>query len=284
MSIGLGAVALTWGLFAGSSVLVFDGVYMLVGIVLSALSLIASRAAVRAPSQQYPFGLRAVTPLAIGVQGAALLGTLVYASVDAILAVLAGGDTVAPRTVLLYGIVTFVASAAVTVWLSRWGRRIGSELVVTEAASWKAGTVLSLVFALGGAAALLLEDRFPPVVEYTDPVLVLVACVGLAPIPFQLLRSAGRELLEAAPPPEVLRAIDDAVRDTSREFGLERVHVRSTKLGGRLYVETDFIVEPGRWRVDEEDEVRRRLIDRLTLLPYDLWATVELTTDPALAE
>ena len=67
------------------------------------------------------------------------------------------------------------------------------------------------------------------------------------------------------------------------EFGLDEPFVRSTKLGSRLYVEVDFVVPEGAWDVTGEDRVRRALIGRLEPLGYELWANVELTTDPALA-
>ena len=105
----------------------------------------------------------------------------------------------------------------------------------------------------------------------------------LLPIPLRLLRAAGLELLEAEPPAEVRRVLAEAVTSVRTEFGLDEPFVRSTKLGSRLYVEVDFVVPEGAWDVTGEDRVRRALIGRLEPLGYDLWANVELTTDPALA-
>jgi predicted Co/Zn/Cd cation transporter (cation efflux family) len=113
-------------------------------------------------------------------------------------------------------------------------------------------------------------------------VLVLVAVGVLAPVPVRLLRSGGREILEAAPPAEVARVIDAEAARAAAEFGLGEPIVRATKLGRRLYVEVDFIVEPGKWDVADEDRVRRSLIGGLTPLGYEIWANVELTTDPDL--
>ena len=45
-------LALVWGLLAGSSVIVFDGVSALIGLVLSAMSLVAARAAAAAETPQ----------------------------------------------------------------------------------------------------------------------------------------------------------------------------------------------------------------------------------------
>ncbi|WP_456787165.1 cation transporter [Cellulomonas sp. P5_C5] len=276
----LGTLAVAWGIAAQSRVLLFDGAFILLGIVLSALSLMASRAAADVPSARFPFGKAAVTPLAIAVQGVALLGTLLYAAVDAVAVITAGGADVEPGTVLAYGLITMTCSYAVARWLTH--RAPASELVAAEVAQWRAGALLSLVFAVGGGLALALSD-VGDVVRYVDPVLVLVACLVLLPIPLRLLRAAGLELLEAEPPAEVRAVLAEAVTSVREEFGLDEPFVRSTKLGSRLYVEVDFVVPAGAWDVTGEDRVRRALIGHLEPLGYDLWANVELTSDPELA-
>ena len=204
----LGTLAVVWGIAAQSRVLLFDGAFILLGIVLSALSLMASRAAAESPTTRFPFGKAAVTPLAIAVQGVALLGTLLYAAVDAVAIITAGGSDVAAGTVVAYGLITMTCSYALSRWLTH--RAPTSELVAAEVAQWRAGALLSLVFAVGAGLALALSS-VGDVVRYVDPVLVLVACLVLAPIPLRLLRAAGLELLEAAPPPLVQDTLDAAV-------------------------------------------------------------------------
>ncbi|GCD19553.1 cobalt-zinc-cadmium resistance protein [Cellulomonas algicola] len=278
----IGAAALVWGVVAQSRVLLFDGAFVLLGIVLSALSLAASRAAAIAPSARFPFGRQAVTPIAIAIQGAALLGTLVYAAADAVAIILAGGSDVAAGTVVAYGLLSMVCSIGLVRWLRRTAP--ASDLVVAEVAQWRAGALLSLVYAAGAGVALLLAVwSLDDVVRYVDPGLVLLACVVLVPIPLRLLRAAGLELMEAAPPTEIATRIDRAVEEVRAEFDLPSPVVRATKLGERLYVEIDFVVAAGGWDVSGEDRVRRALLGRLETLGYELWANVELTTDPELA-
>ena len=278
----LGTLALVGGIVAQSRVLLFDGAFVLLGIVLSALSLSASRAAATAPDARFPFGRQAITPIAIAVQGAALLGTLVYAAADAVAVIVAGGSDVAAGAVVAYGLLSMLASLALVRWLARTAP--DSDLVAAEVAQWRAGALLSLVYSVGAAVALLLAAwSLDEAVRYADPVLVLLACVLLVRIPLRLLRAAGLELMEAAPPADVAAAIDREVRQVRDEFDLPEAIVRATKLGERLYVEVDFVVAAGVWDVSGEDRVRRALLRGLETLGYELWATVELTTDPELA-
>lgn len=279
----LGTAGVVWGLVAGSGVILFDGVYSLAGIALVAVSFLASRAARSSPSDRYPFGRHAATPLAVAMQGTALIATLVYGAADAAGTLLAGGSDGDPTSLLAYGAVTAVASAVAAAALRR--RAPDSELVHAEVVSWRAGAWLSVVVALGGVAGRLLQDAGHRVAAgYVDPVLLLLAVLLVAPLPVRLVRTGMHELLEGAPPPEVGAEIDRVVEAARARHDLPEALVRATKLGRRLYVEVDFVVGTGSaWDVDAEDAVRHAVVDPLLLLPYDVWATVEITADPDLA-
>lgn len=281
-SLLVGVVGVVWGLVADARIVLFDGIFTIFGTALSGLSLLASWAAGLEPDERYPFGREAVIPVAIVVQGAALTATLFYAAFDSISLLLAGGTDAAPASVVGYGVLTLVVAIAVMLGLPRLAPR--SELAAAEADQWKAGALLSAIIAVGAAAATGADALgWDAVVRYADPVLVLVAVAVLSPVPWRLLTSGGREILEAAPPAEVSRGIEAEARRVAGEFGLGEPIVRATKLGRRLYVEVDFLVGAGEWDVSEEDKVRRSLIAGLDPLGYDVWANVELTTDPDLA-
>lgn len=279
----LGVGALVWGLVGGSGAILFDGVYMLAGIGLIGVSMGAARLAAQPPSQRYPFGRHAATPLAVLVQGGALLGMMVYGALDAVATIRAGGSETGGISLLLYGLVTALASIGVVLALRPAAR--SSSLAAAEVVSWRAGALLSLVVALGGGLALLAQRAgWTAVVGYVDPVLVLIACSLVAPLAVSLVRDGLRELLEAAPPAPVLAAVDDVVAGVrSAHPGLPEPLVRATLLGRRLYAEIDFVVEPGVWFVEDEDRVRRAVQAGLEPLGHELWLNVELTTDPALA-
>lgn len=122
---------------------------------------------------------------------------------------------------------------------------------------------------------------------------MLIACAMIAPMAISLLREGGREQLEAAPSralsAQIAMAVADGAGDAPRP--LPAPIIRATKLGQRLYVEVDFVIDPladaaaglPPWTIGEEDAVRRAITTRLDALGHEVWATVELTTDPGLA-
>jgi len=276
----LGVVAVVWGLTVQSQALLLDGVYALIGTGLSLLTLRAARLVAAGPTPRYPFGREALGPLMVGVQGLVLLGTLLYASVDAVLTIRSGGSQAAVGSALVYAVLSLALSVVLLVVMRRLGTT--SELVGAEEAQWRAGAVLSGVLAVGfGLAVVLTRLGIDTVVPYVDPVLVIAAAGLLIPTPLRMLRTSLRELLEATPPASITGPVADAVAAVRQDFGLPEPDLRIGKLGRKLYVELDFVVEPGAWDVGDADLVRRNLVDRLTQPGQLLWVNVELHTDPA---
>jgi len=279
----LSGVALVLGLVSGTRVLVFDGAFGTIGILVSWVSLKASAAVASGPSQRFPFGLQALTPIIVVVQGVASAGTILYAAFDAVIVILGGGKQVDAGLVVIYSAVSTVASLVFVRWITRHAD--ASDLVGAEAIAWRSGAVRGLVMTLGAAVAVLLAAlSFTVVLDYIDPVLVLVSCALVAPLPWHLLRYGVLELLEAAPEPPIAAQIDEVVSRVAEQFGLGERIVRSSKLGGRLYVEVTFLVDTGTWRVDEEDAVRRAITAGLGSTGLDLWATIEITADRDLLD
>ncbi|ASN22019.1 cation transporter [Arthrobacter sp. YN] len=277
------AGALILGVLSGTRIIVFDGAYMGIGLVLTAISLKASSASAGGPTRRFPFGRDALTPLVVLIQGLAVAGTLLVAAGDAVVVIRDGGSPVSAAIIAIYGAATAAIGFGVAAWMGRAAP--GSDLVVAEIAQWRAGAILSVMMLLGAAVALVLQNLgLDDVALYVDPVLVLVACLILAYIPLGLIRTGLNELLEGAPSQELDAAITDAVQGVRKEFGLGEPLIRSGKVGRKLYVEVDFVVTGAEWNVGEEDAVRRAVAKALEPLGLDVWAYVALTAAPELFE
>jgi predicted Co/Zn/Cd cation transporter (cation efflux family) len=273
------ALGIVWGAAASSQVILLDGIYALIGIALGALSLRASALVARGPTDRYPFGREALAPVVVGVQGLVLLGSLVFAVLDALSVIANGGSETALGSALLYALISLAGS--VLLWLILRRGAGSSELVGAEAAQWWASILLALGLVIGfGFAVFIQGGDWERVVPYVDPVLVLAAAAFIAPTPLQMLRTTWRELLEGAPAPEVMEPIEEAIAATNAAFGLPEPQARVGKLGRKLYIELDYLVPVGRWEVSDADAIRRDLHARLTEPGRMLWLNVELHTDP----
>lgn len=278
-ALAIAIIALFWGFVAQSRVILLDGVYASLTIGLTWLALRASAAMEKGPTDRYPFGREALAPLMVAVQALVLLGTFGYAVLDAIITIVHGGSQTDVGAALAYAV--FTSIAALVLWLVLRARRGLSDLVDAEASQWLAGLLLSIAMVVGFGIAFGLEHTdWSSSARYVDPILVLVSATIFVPVPVNMLRHSGAELLEATPPAEVTDPIYDAINTVRTEFQLPVPQTRIGKLGRKIYVECDFLVnEPG-WTVEDADQVRRAMSARMKRPGQLLWLNVEIHSDP----
>jgi predicted Co/Zn/Cd cation transporter (cation efflux family) len=245
-----------------------------VGILVSLLLLWASALAQREPTERYPFGRESVTPLVISVQGFVLIATLLYAAVEALAAIREGGSDITAGWAIAYGVLTTIASLAVWGWLR--AQSAGSDLLDAETTAWRIAALRGVGMTVGFTAILLLQgtalDDWAP---YIDPGMVLATCAIFIVAPVRMVRGTLVELLEGAPAAEVEVPVRAAVDEVRGQFDLATPTVLVTKVGRKLYVEVEGLVEP-EVTVRQEDEVREALRERLEALPFDIWLNLEL--------
>lgn len=273
-------VGISAGVWADSQIILLDGFYALLGLLLSGLGLYAGRLIDAGPTDRYPFGRETLAPLVVGIQGLVLIGSLGYAGLEALQTIAVGGAEPAAGLGVVYGALTLAASVALAGWLR--ARQLGSDLLAAEAVQWRASAVLSTAMLAGfGIAWLLQSNDLDRAAAFVDPALVLVAIVLLAPTPTRMIRSALRELLEATPGESVRRPVERAVAALRERHQLPEPSMRLGKLGRKLYVELDFLVEAdGGWTVGDADRFRRELSAELHRPGQVLWLNVELHSDP----
>lgn len=282
VSAAFGVLGIAWGLAARSQMILFDGIYALLGIVLSWLAVRAVDVAQRGPTRRYPFGRESLTPLVIGIQGLALLVIIVYASIEAVSTIRLGGSEVVPGWAAIYAVISAIGSTVFLVWIHRRAER--SELIAAERSQWLAGAALGAGMVVGFGVMWALQDTsYAERSRYLDPAMVIVTCAVLTPTPIRMIRDGLRELLEGTPAPDVQEPVLEIVELVRREFDLDQPRVRMTKTGRKLYVEIDLVVHPD-MRVGDADRARRALIDHLSALPQDTWLNVDLTADARLLE
>jgi cation diffusion facilitator family transporter len=270
----LGGIGIVWGILGGSQMILLDGVYAIVGIVVSLLLLWASALAQSEPTRRYPYGRESVTPLVIAVQGFVLIATLLYAAAEALAAIREGGSDITAGWAIAYGVLSTISSLGVWLWLRSQAE--DSDLLEAETTAWRIAALRGVGMTVGFTAILALEgtsrDDWTP---YIDPGMVLATCVIFIVAPVRMVRGTLVELLEGAPSQEVERPVRDAVEEIRAQFDLTPPTVLVTKVGRKLYVEVEGLVAP-EVTVRQEEEVRAALRHRLEALPFDIWLNFEL--------
>lgn len=263
-------MALVWGLAAGSQMIVFDGLYSLVSVGLSAISVAAHRIVAKGPDASYPWGRETWEPVAIVVKATALGGLCVYGSVNAAREILHGGRAVSAESALVYAITASLLSVVVALVLYR-AARSGSGLVRAEAAEWTGDAALSLVTLAGFAVAVaLVRTGNEAPAHYVDPALVIIVSMSYLWIPIRLFRTAFREILTMAAPAPVVSQVQRMCEEVRAEYRFGESLVRASTVGGRLDLELAFVLGPDTHRRDVGffDDIRAEIQQRLTALGY----------------
>lgn len=270
------------GILAGSQIILFDGVYTFLGILLTWMAAQVSRLVEAGPTERYPYGREALVPLVIGIEGVALLATCAYAIFNSIQTIVGGGSDLPNNWGLGYAIASLIIPLAVWWQLQRVARR--SELVKAEALQWLAGAGLGAAICIAFLIARAMESTsLRHFAYYVDPILVIFACFILVVPPAGMVKQTFVELIEGVPEAELVDAAEHAFNAVADVFALSDRHIRMTKVGRKFYVEIDFVVDE-KWTVAQIDDVRRMLFATFKDIPHDLWLTLEFTADRALVD
>lgn len=135
-SLLLAAAAVVFGLLANSSLIIFDGIYGLIDVVMTWLSLLVARLIALSTStdalqsrlnQRFTMGFWHLEPIVLGVSGTLMIGAALYALVNAVDALMSGGRHIALGPAIAFAGLSIVGEGALAGFILRANRRIGSS-------------------------------------------------------------------------------------------------------------------------------------------------------------
>jgi len=270
------------GAWLGLSIIVFDGVYSLISLGLSLLSLVAGRYVRVDDDPKFPFGRSIVQPITLVFKYLAIFVLCTLSIVAGVQTLLAGGRELNYLHALIYaGVVSLLCLGAYRYLVART-RPHHSELLVAEHREWLLDTGLSLALCLGFALALVLVwFGLDGLARFVDPLMLIAAATYFLRIPLTGLLSSGREVLGLKAVAALEDEIRAAVEAVVRAWGFRKYFLRIQKVGSTVYLEVDFVVQEAasRLTIAEQDRIRADLFDRIRHHPYQWWYTVCFTAD-----
>ncbi len=214
--IALGSLA--WGLAIESDVVILNGVFSLVSLIGSVLYLTAARLVARPADRRFQYGYAHVEPMVNSVNGMLVLVICLYAFINGIEGLRAGGSEVDASSVIWFGAVSGLICATVGTYELWMSRRTGSQLLRNDAREWLIDAAFSLVTLLGFAALFVLEDPLRSTwARYADSALVALLALLFLPIPLGVVWRNVRELLHMSSEDDAItRRVEAAMRGDSQ--------------------------------------------------------------------
>jgi cation diffusion facilitator family transporter len=284
-TIALGSLA--WGLAIESDVVILNGVFSLVSLIGSILYLTAARLVARPADRRFQYGYAHVEPMANGVNGLLVLVICVYAFINGVEGLRAGGSEVDAAGVVWFGALTGIVSLAIGSHEIRMGRRIGSQLLRNDGREWLMDAAFSLVTLAGFALLFVLPEPLRGLwARYADSALVVLLALLFLPVPVGVLRQNLREMLHMADEDEAIsKRVEAAMQSVRAEQDIRSHTTHVAKVGRQHFVEVNVLVGPdfGAKSVPQLDELREH-IWRAVGRPVDSsWVTITFTADPRWA-
>ncbi|BDR15010.1 cation diffusion facilitator family transporter [Vibrio sp. STUT-A11] len=262
---GFAAGGMVLGLLVGSIVIVFDGVYSLVSLLLTLLSLAASYYINKPSKSVFPFGKAVLEPIVIAIKATVILIVVLFSLYSAISAVMTGGREVDASIATIFGVVNVIGCGYAWWFMAKRSRNYSSGLIEAETKQWQMDTLLSVAVTVGFVATWLVSlSPFAQYAAYADPMMMLLMGFYFLKVPFDMLCGALRELLMMAPSKELCQVVDNDVLEIEKISDHQLKVAGITKVGQELRVNIDLHVDDDTLALDTLEKTRKQLTTRLS--------------------
>ncbi len=291
----LAGLGIVFGLLSGSSSIIFDGIYSMTDAAMTIVALLVSNliAASTASGQpksrlveHFTMGFWHLEPMVLGLNGILLMGAAIYALINAIGSLLAGGRHLAFDQAIIYAAVTVVAEICMAIYETRTNRKLRSNFLALDAKAWLMSAALTAaLLAAFIFGALIQGTRLAWMSPYVDPAVLALVCIAVIPVPVSTIRRALADVLLVTPA-SLKQHVDDIAEDIVGRYGFESYRAYVARVGRGQQIELYFIVPAG-WppkRLEEWDKLRDEISDMIGGDTPDRWLTIVFTTDPEWAD
>lgn len=262
---GFAVGGMVLGLLVGSIVIVFDGVYSLVSLLLTLLSLAASYYISKPSKSIFPFGKAVLEPIVIAIKAAVILVVVAFSLFSAVTALMTGGREVDASIATIFGVVNVVGCGYAWWFMAKKSRRISSGLIEAEKKQWQMDTLLSVAVTLGFIAAWLVSlTPYAHYAVYADPMMMVLMGFYFLKVPFDMLVGALRELLMMTPSKELCQSVGKDVLEIEKVTEHQLKLAGVTKVGQELRVNVDVHVDDDTLELDTLEHTRKQLTKRLS--------------------
>ncbi|MGF1910805.1 cation transporter [Vibrio kasasachensis] len=274
---GFAVGGLVVGVWMGSLVIIFDGVYSLVSLLLTLLSLAASRYISRPSQDHFQFGKATIEPIVIAIKGGVILTIVLYSLYSAVTAMFSGGREVDTSIASLFGLVNVIGCGYGWWYINKKSRLFSSGLIAAESKQWKMDTLLSVAVTLGFITAYgLTLTPFAHYSIYADPMMMILMSFYFIKVPSEMVIQAVRELLMMKPDKKIHDAVDHEVTEVGKQFNQPIELNGVAKVGQELWVNIDIHCETKQLELAEVEKASRLLKQKLSSLNLELQLTMNV--------
>lgn len=293
VGLSVALLGIGFGLGSGSFSVLFDGVYSLVDVSMSLLSLlvvnlITSDAVAKSLSprlrERFSLGFWHLEPMVLGLNGILLMSVAIYALFNAISSLFEGGRDLEFSVAIVYAICTIVICASIALVEARANRTIKSDFRL-DVSGWIMSTGITAALLVAFIIGYALEGTaWSWLAPYVDPAVLALVCLIIIPIPIKTVRRALSDVLLVTP--ESLREhVETVAAALVEQHGLLSYRAYTARVGRSKIIELYFIVRADDARsIADWDALRQEVGTALGQAGPHRWLTIVFTGDPVWTE
>lgn len=271
---------IAWGWAIKSDMIIFDGLYSFISVILSMLSLYINNYMAKRDFEKFPFGKHILEPIVISIKSLIIALMCLYSLVGAIKTIASGGNNLEISLVLIYSIVSVIGCGAISFYMKIKEKKLSSELIKAESTQWFMDTALSTAVLVAFLIAMLLENtKLNFLNSYVDPFMTLIVSILCIRIPIRSFIESFKEVICVKADDEINDDIYVLVKEIEEEYNFEESITRVSKVGRELRIEIDFIYNKDSKlkTLDQMDNVREEINDAIKHIDYKKWLNVSFT-------
>ena len=271
---------IAWGWAIQSDMIIFDGLYSFISVILSMLSLYINKYMAKRDFGKFPFGKHILEPLVISIKSLVIAIMCLYSLVGAVKTIVNGGNNLEIGLALIYSIISVGGCAVICFYMKVKEKALSSELIKAESNQWFMDTALSAAVLVAFLIAMVLEKtKLSFLNSYIDPFMTLVVSLLCIRIPIKGFINSFKEVICVKADDEINDDIYVLVKEIEEEYNFEESITRVSKIGRELRIEIDFVYNKDSKlkTLDQMDNVREEINDAIKHIDYNKWLNVSFT-------
>lgn len=285
---------IVFGILTGSFSIAFDGAYSLADATMTILALVvvrlitgyATSAGKGRLRDRFSLGFWHLEPMVLGLNGMVLISVSVYALINAVGNLLAGGHRLEFDYAIVYAAVTLGTCLTMAFVGKRANRTIQSDFVALDATAWiMSGGITAALLTAFICGRLVEGTELDWIAPYVDPAVLVLVCLVIIPMPVATVRQALSDILLITP--EALKThVDEVARAAVDRHGFLAYRAYVARVGRLSQIELYFIVPPGLppRTIEDWDRLRDEIGGAIGDEGPNRWLTIAFTADREWAE
>lgn len=195
LSFAFSFMGIALGLWVGSLVIVFDGVYSLVSLLLTLLSIAASIYIKKGSDSAVRYGKSLIEPFVVAIKGGVILVIVSVSLYSAIVAMLNGGREVDPSIATVFGAINVAGCCYAWWYLKQHSKQASTVLILAEIKQWQMDALISVAVMLGFITSWLLSvSAWVNFAAYADPTMMLLMSFYFIKVPCEMIFHASKDI------------------------------------------------------------------------------------------